>query len=593
MFNIDSSPHLKDLMLMGLGMTDRFFHDLIARFPLLEKLELRFCREIRRINISSRILKSFVLRHCLKLVEAKIDAPNLLSVKYDIMPSLSITTTTSPQKWEPIDNFRGGITGLSSFIRLREFIMSFNQSVTLGFNVFDWPEKKRLKRVDLKRMPPIDQVPVIEHLKLRVFSDLRLCCESLVDSLFWSCHPRKLSLVSIKLNKTLIEKLCEMLMEREDDPCCCSSSNSKCWRHYLKNVEIGTFELKNKVERPLHLKTSSDLFPFLGEHQGVYFKLKWSTYDDVVTLDRSTYDDVNIEEVEIRAAPNLQSFNYVVTNGLPWMFNIDSSPHLKNLMLMGLGMTDRFFHDLIARFPLLEKLELRFCHEIRRINISSRILKSFVLRYCLKLVEAKIDAPNLLSVKYDIMPSLSITTTTSPQKWEPIYNFRGGITGLSSFIWLREFIMSFNQSVTLGFNVFDWPEKKRLKRVDLKRMPPIDQVPVIEHLKLRVFSDLRLCCESLVDSLFWSCHPRKLSLVSIKLNKTLIEKLCEMLMEREDDPCCCSSSNSKCWRHYLKNVEIGTFELKNKVERPHHLKSSSDLFPSLGEHQGVYFKLKW
>lgn len=307
----------------------------------------------------------------------------------------------------------------------------------------------------------------------------------------------------------------------------------------------------------------------------------------------------NIEEVEIRAAPNLQSFNYVVTNGLPhtnglpWMFNIDSSPHLKDLMLMGLGMTDRFFHDLIARFPLLEKLELRFCHEIRRINISSRILKSFVLRYCLKLEEAKIDAPNLLSVKYDRMPSLSITTTTSPQKWEPIVNFLGAITGLSSFIRLREFIMSFNQSVTLGFNVFDWPEKKRLKNVDLKRMPLIDQVPVIEHLKLRVFSDLRLCCESLVDSLFWSCHPRKLSLVSIKLNKTLIEKLCEMLMEREDDPCCCSSSNSKCWRHYLKNVEIGSFELKNKVERPLHLKTSSDLFPSLGEHQGVYFKLKW
>ncbi|KAI8569720.1 hypothetical protein RHMOL_Rhmol02G0299200 [Rhododendron molle] len=232
----------------------------------------------------------------------------------------------------------------------------------------------------------------------------------------------------------------------------------------------------------------------------------------------------DLEEVEI-SAPTLQSFMYAVAKDMPGTFKIDSSPHLKNLKVTNLGITDDFVHELLHKFPVLEKLNLSFCHWLESINISSRSLKNIIIRRCMRLLEAKIDAPNLLSFKYDRMPRLSITIT----------------------------------------------------------------VPVIEHLELRAFDDLR-CYDSLLDCLFWTCHPTKLSLKSCnKLNETLIEKLCEMPMEREEDPFCCSSANSKCWRHHLKDVEVGCFELKNEVERPLHWKT---LLPSLGEHQGICFNIK-
>lgn len=193
------------------------------------------------------------------------------------MPSLSITITSPPRQWKPIAIFYGNlkINHLKWFGRLRNFVCSLNRPVALKVNLIGWPKKTLMWINNYKGIPLCDQVPVIEHLELRAFDDLR-CYESLLDCLFWTCHPTKLYLKSCnKLNKTVIEKLCEMLMEREEGPCCCSSTNSKCWRHHLKNVEVGCFELKNKVERPLHWKTLLNLLPSLGEHQGICFKLNW------------------------------------------------------------------------------------------------------------------------------------------------------------------------------------------------------------------------------------------------------------------------------------------------------------------------------
>ncbi|KAG5555120.1 hypothetical protein RHGRI_012599 [Rhododendron griersonianum] len=302
----------------------------------------------------------------------------------------------------------------------------------------------------------------------------------------------------------------------------------------------------------------------------------------------------DLEEVEI-SAPTLQSFMYAVAKDMPGTFKIDSSPHLKNLKLTNLGITDDFVHELLRKFPVLEKLNLSFCHWLEWINISSRSLKNIIIRRCMRLLEAKIDAPNLLSFKYDRMPSLSITITSPPRQWKPVAIFRGNlrVNHLKWFGRLRNFVSSLNCPVALKVNLIGWPKKTMMEINNYKGMPICDQVPVIEHLELRAFDDMR-CYDSLLDCMFWTCHPTKLSIKSCnKLNKTLIEKLCEMLMEREEDPCCCSSANSKCWRHHLKDVEVGCFELKNEVERPLQWKTLLNLLPSLGEHQGICFKLNW
>lgn len=100
----------------------------------------------------------------------------------------------------------------------------------------------------------------------------------------------------------------------------------------------------------------------------------------------------DLEEVEI-SGPTLQSFMYAVAKDMPGT-NIDSSPHLKNLKLTNLGITNDFIHELLPKFPVLEKLNLSFCHCLECINISSRSLKNIIIRRCIRLLEAKIDAPN-------------------------------------------------------------------------------------------------------------------------------------------------------------------------------------------------------
>ncbi|XP_058211862.1 uncharacterized protein LOC131324053 [Rhododendron vialii] len=255
----------------------------------------------------------------------------------------------------------------------------------------------------------------------------------------------------------------------------------------------------------------------------------------------------DLEEVEIRA-PTLQSFMYAVAKDMPGTFNIDSSPHLKNLKLTNFGITDDFVCELLRKFPVLEKLNLSFCHWLKGIDISSRSHKNIIIRQCRRLLEAKVVAPHFLSFKYDRMPSVSITITSPPWQWKPVVIFYGNlkINHLKWFGRLRNFVSSLNRPVALKVNLIGWPKKTLMGINNYKGIPLGDQVPVTEHLEVRAFDDLR-CYESLLDCLFWTCHPTKLSLKSSnKLNKTVIEKLCEILMEREEGPCCCSSANSKC-----------------------------------------------
>ncbi|KAM3375042.1 hypothetical protein P3S68_013756 [Capsicum galapagoense] len=63
--------------------------------------------------------------------------------------------------------------------------------------------------------------------------------ETLLDVLFWACHPKFVLVGSIwEDNEAFIQFLRENLMDREVVPACCDSRRVKCWRHYLKEVEV-------------------------------------------------------------------------------------------------------------------------------------------------------------------------------------------------------------------------------------------------------------------------------------------------------------------------------------------------------------------
>lgn len=137
------------------------------------------------------------------------------------MTSLSLSFTSAPRQWKASVNLLETVTNPAFFIKFRTFVTThegLNQSVALRFNLFH---------------RPVYRFEVVLWI-----------------SFGW--------------------------LVLDYDPRCCSSGNGKCWRHFLKDVELGSFEPKNKVERPLPWKTLVlDLLPSIGEHQGVYFKFKW------------------------------------------------------------------------------------------------------------------------------------------------------------------------------------------------------------------------------------------------------------------------------------------------------------------------------
>ncbi|KAM3232877.1 hypothetical protein P3L10_018236 [Capsicum annuum] len=89
--------------------------------------------------------------------------------------------------------------------------------------------------------------------------------------------------------------------------------------------------------------------------------------------------------------------------------------------------------------------------------------------------------------------------------------------------------------------------------------------------------------ESLLDGLFWACHPKFVSVGSMwGFNEAFIQFLRENLMDREVVPACCDSRSVKFWRHYLKEIEV-----KNSMN---HL--YEDFSPSR-KVSIIHFKLTW
>ncbi|XP_075076280.1 putative F-box/LRR-repeat protein At5g41840 [Nicotiana tabacum] len=80
---------------------------------------------------------------------------------------------------------------------------------------------------------------VVKHLMLKDVAP-PLNFESLLDGLFWTCHPESLSVESMwGRSDEFMQFLREKLMEKEGvQPVCCDSRSVKCWRHYLKGIEV-------------------------------------------------------------------------------------------------------------------------------------------------------------------------------------------------------------------------------------------------------------------------------------------------------------------------------------------------------------------
>lgn len=109
------------------------------------------------------------------------------------------------------------------------------------------------------------------------------------------------------------------------------------------------------------------------------------------------YADDQVMNNLFAQSPLLQHLEFVRYNNL---VNVSSYKNLKHLDLCDGSYTDEWLNSQISGLPLLEQLHISLCNNIESITISSLRLKKLIINTCERLVEVKIDTPNLTIFAY-------------------------------------------------------------------------------------------------------------------------------------------------------------------------------------------------
>ncbi|XP_009796620.1 uncharacterized protein [Nicotiana sylvestris] len=154
--------------------------------------------------------------------------------------------------------------GTSWFQRLREYLSRFEQlNLELVLSIISTTNTFTVE--ELNEITSFCSPSVVKHLMLKDVAP-PLNFESLLDGLFWTCHPESLSVESMwGRSDEFMQFLREKLMEKEGvQPVCCDSRSVKCWRHYLKGIEVenSTTSLHGDSFSPCQVST-------------ICFKLRW------------------------------------------------------------------------------------------------------------------------------------------------------------------------------------------------------------------------------------------------------------------------------------------------------------------------------
>ncbi|MED6185425.1 hypothetical protein PIB30_056956 [Stylosanthes scabra] len=301
-----------------------------------------------------------------------------------------------------------------------------------------------------------------------------------------------------------------------------------------------------------------------------------------------------IQEVYIDA-PNLEVlhfFHHSPTNPLTsFKLNLDSFTNLRWLCLRNLKISDigdKWFLELFSKLPFLERLELCRCSLFERINITSVQLKILVLSHCSNMEEVNVDAPNLLSFTYrgNNQPDMSFRRSSNQLEVKvfSIVDFRH----LSSFRNCVQNIKPQNIWPSVSLSIFQsFPVEPKHGEFQVSSIPP-----TIKHLELRCAPENKALYFPFMNYLFSSCCPKS---ISFRLGpydddrKAFIEFFYELLMGRKEGKCHCSSSNTKCWWHALKIVNVAC---SLKIDENGDFKTMLDALPKRYNEDRIGFILE-
>ncbi|KAH9622613.1 hypothetical protein KSS87_002662 [Heliosperma pusillum] len=253
----------------------------------------------------------------------------------------------------------------------------------------------------------------------------------------------------------------------------------------------------------------------------------------------------------VMGSPKLQSFWYFYEKKKVCTINLVACRALKELVLEYPRMNDEVFHEIISELPLLVKLVLSRCYGLRTIQISGHKLKKLVVRRCRKLVEAQVDAPNLVSLEY-YGQRMPLSFRTYSHLKEVFLRFEP--TSKNKIAWkpeeanrLQNF---FDNDHLKGLKVMTWNKEK----VDIFE----DKSVLFDLLsKIKKSSSVKLssCFHDLITEALktWPYAP-KLLVYSFG-NSEFPEDIYKELNEGKQGPKCCGYFKNKCWRHYLNSIK--------------------------------------
>uniref|UniRef100_M1C7H7 Cyclin-like F-box n=1 Tax=Solanum tuberosum TaxID=4113 RepID=M1C7H7_SOLTU len=263
--NVLQTLNLKSLKLSHMSISQGFLEHLISTSQNLESLILDFVYgELHeRFNICrSQSLKVLRIDGCKDIGE--IDASNLVSfdyVGYEI-PELKITNVSNQLKnSQTYLSCYSNSTDVEWFCKLRKFLSNLTSWSQVSLHIGECNDIN-MKDLGLHPRVAIPQVLVLD-IDMR-FNDVSIC-PNFVDVLLWSCHPKKLNLLSaVETITCFMDRL--MYLKNSSHS---TSDGSIPWDSQLKEVKAFKFISDNEhveVDREdlaMMTRTEIDKFCFL------------------------------------------------------------------------------------------------------------------------------------------------------------------------------------------------------------------------------------------------------------------------------------------------------------------------------------------
>eukprot|EP00261_Vitis_vinifera_P007361 XP_002275641.3 PREDICTED: uncharacterized protein LOC100265139 [Vitis vinifera] len=259
---------LRELILHDRHITNDLLQNLVSGVPNLERLEIDSTR-LQRIEISHHQLKRLELRlsEWQREAKLKIDAPNLQSFTYlgYRMPLTSMISSMNTSSLREAEIHFRNCNDYSHFfiLQLKEFFEKSKNCQVINLLI-----KSKEELIIPRKLRPIPSPPVydIKHLHLIVYYCSRF--QYIIDRMLWMCHPQTLSIeTSAKFLKVLYNKF----SNKEENPKCCTSCPTKCWRHYLEDVQIDGDESRLEIDQIFAMRELSKK----STNCKVRFRLKW------------------------------------------------------------------------------------------------------------------------------------------------------------------------------------------------------------------------------------------------------------------------------------------------------------------------------